>query len=66
MNLIPMASERDRSTARQFLRCCYDDSCRMPTAEQMGQLVALGWVERLGNGAFAETQALKAIEPSLY
>jgi hypothetical protein len=51
--------EKDKAAARQFLNCCYDDTLRMPAKDKMQRLVELGWVERLDNGAYAETPILR-------
>jgi hypothetical protein len=55
----------DKSAARSFLDCCYDESRQMPNAdslERLVQLVQLGWLERLPNGYFAETDTLKNLD----
>lgn len=49
----------DKSAARRFLDCCYDESLTMPNADSLERLVQLGWLERLPNGYFAETDTLK-------
>ncbi|WP_274644569.1 hypothetical protein [Pseudomonas serbica] len=49
----------DKSAARRFLDCCYDESLRIPNADSLERLVRLGWLERLPNGYSAETDVLK-------
>lgn len=58
----PQPTAADKAAARRFLDCCYDSTLRMPTQQQMARLELLGWVERLDNGAYAETPTLRAIE----
>lgn len=52
----------DKSAARRFLDCCYDESRQMPNADSLERLVQLGWLERLPNGYFAETDTLKNLD----
>lgn len=55
-------TKADKSAARSFLDCCYDESRQMPNADSLERLVQLGWLERLPNGFFAETDTLKNID----
>lgn len=59
---IILATEFDKSTARCFLACCYDDTLRLPNKEKMDRLIQLGWVERLPIGAYAETSMLRSVD----
>lgn len=52
----------DKSAAKRFLDCCYDESLPMPNSDSLKRLVLLGWLERLPNGCFAETGALKNLD----
>jgi hypothetical protein len=54
-------TKADKSAARRFLDCCYDESLKMPNTGSLERLVSLGWLERLSNGYFAETDVLKNI-----
>ncbi|MHD0644163.1 hypothetical protein ACYPKM_00835 [Pseudomonas aeruginosa] len=56
------ATQKDKATARHFLDCCYDDNMRMPNKVDMERLIALGWVERLPAGGYAETPVLRTID----
>lgn len=59
---VNQATEHDKSTARCFLACCYDDTLRLPNKEKMDRLIQLGWVERLPIGAYAETSMLRSVD----
>lgn len=52
----------DKSAARSFLDCCYDESLPMPNSDKLERLVQLGWLERLPNGYYAETDTLKNLD----
>lgn len=51
----------DLSAASRFADCCYDDRLRMPSREAMERPVALGVVEHLETGAYAETALLRRL-----
>lgn len=54
-------TESDHATARRFLDGCYDDSLKRPNRAALERLVALGWIEPLPEGGYAETPALREV-----